>query len=226
MSVTLHEQSLETLSPYPNPNVQTTLRLKVESVDNVPDLLPPSYLPCLDARPSVDRNWQSTEVPFRDAARLKRFCSKHGLSSHSVLQLAWALTLRCYLGNPSVCFTCHSVGGSGTALGSVAANSDGGICKVDIEPEKLLIVLLEMIERQNGGAHSPWRGAQTFSADHGRSPQSVPTNTGLLLQEDSSHDLLDVNGSQNCSLGDDELIDVSSSRSLESATREGQNLLV
>lgn len=164
MSLTLHEKPSETLSPYPNANVQATLRLKVESVDDLPDLLPPSCLPCLDARPGDDGSWQSTKVPFRDAARLKCFCSKHGLSSQSVLQLAWALTLRCYLGNPSVCFACHSVGGTGTALDSIAANSDGGICKVDIEAEKPLIVLLEKIEVQSNGAHSCWRKAQALSA--------------------------------------------------------------
>jgi hypothetical protein len=70
--------------------------------------LPQSYFPCLDSKPGISRAWQSTEVPFRDAVRLRKFCEQYNASSLSFFQAAWALVLRCYLGNPSVCFVCSS----------------------------------------------------------------------------------------------------------------------
>lgn len=216
MSLTLHEKPSGTLPPCPNPDVKATLHLKAEDVEHVQEVLPPSYLPCLDARPGAHRSWQSTEVPFKDAVRLKSFCSQRKLSPRSVLQLAWALVLRCYVGNPSVCFACHSLEGTWSTLDSTAKGRDESICKVDFQAETPLLELLEEVEKQNSRRHAPGTKAQTFPPEHMRSPQGIPANTGLLLQEDSSQDWPDIDGLMAGDWGDDSSIDVGSNPSSSS----------
>lgn len=161
--------------------------------------------------------WNATEVPFKDAVCVKSFCSQHEVSSRSVLQLAWALVLRCYVGNLSVCFACRHLEGTGTTLDPTAVNPAGGICKIDVEAETPLIGLLKEIEKQSSRAHFPRTKAPTFSTNDGRSPQGIPANTGLLLREDSSQDWPDMNGSTSWGWGwgwgDDSSIDVSTSPS-------------
>ncbi|KAL8849328.1 MAG: hypothetical protein Q9221_005679 [Calogaya cf. arnoldii] len=71
--------------------MKATLRLKAEDAEDVQELLPPSYLPCLDAKPGANGSWQSAEIPFKDGVRLKSFCIQQKVSSCSILQLAWAL---------------------------------------------------------------------------------------------------------------------------------------
>ena len=41
---------------------------------------------------------------LEDSERLRDLCEQHAWSEHKFLQLAWALLLRCYTGNDSVCF--------------------------------------------------------------------------------------------------------------------------
>ena len=66
--------------------------------------LQPCYFPYLDSSSISDGDWQSVEVPFRDALRLQTFCKEHGFSSLAVLQTAWALVLRSYIGGNSFYF--------------------------------------------------------------------------------------------------------------------------
>lgn len=218
MSLTLHEKPSETLTPSPNLDAKATLHLKAEGVEHVQELLPPSYLPCLDAKPGAHGSWQSTEVPFKDAVRLKSFCSQQKLSPRSVLQLAWALVLRCYVGNPSVCFACHSSEGTGSTLDSTATTPDGSICKVDFQAETSLLGLLKEVEQQNSRRHAPATRAQKFPPEHVRSPRGIPANTGLLLQEDSSQDWPDIDELASGEKRDDSSIDVSSNPSSSSET--------
>ena len=189
MSLTLRENPCESLSPYRSPDMKATLRLKAEDAEDVQELLPPSYLPCLDAKPGANGSWQSAEIPFKDGVRLKSFCIQQKVSSCSILQLAWALVLRCYVGNPSVCFACHTSEGTGNTFDSTASKPDGVICNIIVEAVTPLTEMLKEVEKQSSKAHPTWRKTHTFSTNDGRSPQGVPADTGLLFREDSSQDL-------------------------------------
>lgn len=69
--------------------------------------LRPCLFPNLDSTSPCNGRWQSTEVPFRDIARLHSFGKEHKVSSLTVLQLAWALVLRSYVEGESVYFGCN-----------------------------------------------------------------------------------------------------------------------
>ena len=66
--------------------------------------LPYSYFPCLDSRRGAGKNWQGTEVPYKDINLLQARCKHHNIDPASVFQAAWALVLKCYIGDPHVCF--------------------------------------------------------------------------------------------------------------------------
>ena len=70
---------------------------------------PASFFPCLDSKPGSSGEWQSAEVPFRDVVGLHTFCTEHKVSPLAIFQTAWALVLRCYLANSSVCFACSLI---------------------------------------------------------------------------------------------------------------------
>ena len=80
------------------------LHLLARDSTELPKDLQPCYFPCLDSSSVSDRDWQSVEVPFRDALRLQTFCQDHGVSSLAVLHTAWALILRTYIGGNSFYF--------------------------------------------------------------------------------------------------------------------------
>ena len=60
--------------------------------------------------PRLDEMLQSTNerglvsLNLEDSERLCYLCEQHAWSEYKFLQLAWALLLRCYTGNDSVCF--------------------------------------------------------------------------------------------------------------------------
>ena len=60
--------------------------------------------------PELDENLQSVDgrslvsLELNESARLYDLCEQHAWSKYQFLQLVWALTLRCYTGNDSVCF--------------------------------------------------------------------------------------------------------------------------
>ncbi|KAL9124403.1 MAG: hypothetical protein Q9217_006262, partial [Psora testacea] len=85
------------------PNRQTELDL-ANSVISTENDLPHSYFPCLDSRPGASKTWQGTEVPFKDISLLQMRCQHQNVDSVSVFQAAWALVLKCYLGDPHVSF--------------------------------------------------------------------------------------------------------------------------
>lgn len=60
--------------------------------------------------PELDENLQSGDerslvsLELNESGRLYDLCEQHAWSNYQLLQLIWALTLRCYTGNDSVCF--------------------------------------------------------------------------------------------------------------------------
>lgn len=108
--------------------------------------------PDLDTTSEFDGRWQSTEV-FRDTALLDSFCQEHGVSSFAVLQLAWAVILRCYLGSESVSFNY-------TVLGEETVNHHGtypsvNACCVDFEGMGSLFDLLRVIQSDLHSRNQP-----------------------------------------------------------------------
>lgn len=65
-----------------------------------------SLFPSLDARPASSQDWQIAEVPIRNAMHCDEYCQQHGVSILSLLQGAWALLLRRYIGDDSVSYGC------------------------------------------------------------------------------------------------------------------------
>ena len=101
--------------------------------------------PDLDATSEFDGRWQSTEVLFRDVALLDSFCQEHGVSSFAVLQLAWAVILRCYLGSESVSFN-YTVLGEETVMNHHGTYPSVNACCVDFEGMGSLLDLLRVIQ--------------------------------------------------------------------------------
>lgn len=169
----------KTLSPS---QTLDTLRLVGEDVGKVQNL-PPSYLPCLDARPKGDSSWQSTEVPFKDIFRLESFCSEHNVSSESVLQAAWALVLRCYIGNPSVCFMFQSSKGNTNDVDAMVSDPIKSICVVEIEGVAPAIETIMRMKKHRRRGRS--RSMSAHSQDS-LSLEDIPGNTGLFIRDDDN----------------------------------------
>ena len=140
--------------------------------------LPQSYFPCLDSRPGTSRAWQSTEVPFRDAVRLRKFCEQYNASSLSVFQAAWALVLRCYLGNPSVCFVCSSSENYEAEVISGVAPSTS-VHHVDFGATTSLLDVLK-------GAHTIHLQPSSHQSSIGHN--ILPINTTLVYREATKRD--------------------------------------
>ncbi|KAL8829965.1 MAG: hypothetical protein Q9170_005952 [Blastenia crenularia] len=161
-------------------------QLNIEAVQDIEALidLPPTHFPCLDAKPGTNPSWQSTEIPFRHFTALQSFCDQYKVSSSSVLQTAWALLLRSYVGNPSVCFACQvheAAAGTGKLLLQEPVD---GICKVEIDGE---VPAMELVKttRVTRSSFSPYQSSYL---------DTLPANTLLLLREDKEHDWLSVEG--------------------------------
>ena len=61
----------------------------------------PSRFPKLSASSQGRLHSASRQIPFRS---LQRFCEAHATTPFNVIQVAWALVLRCYVGTEDVCF--------------------------------------------------------------------------------------------------------------------------
>ena len=64
------------------------------------------FFPILDGGANPVTMWQSTNISLHDAVDLRDFCERLGISSLNVLQMVWALVLRCYVGSNSLSFGC------------------------------------------------------------------------------------------------------------------------
>ena len=214
MSLTLHEKPSQTLSSCVTPDLPATLHLKGEDVGELQDL-PPSYLPCLDARPGENGSWQSTEIPFKDALSLQSFCCQHGVSSRSVLQAAWALVLGCYIGNPSVCFAFDASGVITNALDPITSDAVEGVCMVHLVGQTPVMELLRSMEKQNDKAHPPSSEARPGSNHDSRSWRVIPANTGLLFWEANNQSWPDMEQLMSCGWANNNSIIVSSNAWLQ-----------
>ena len=164
--------------PMPHPEVD-------DVVDN-PDLQP-SYFPDLDARPGTNRNWQSVEVPFRDTARLRSFCKKNDVSAISVFQAAWAMVLRCYLGNASVCFASYSSNVSEEVDSFWEPHLDLSICQIDFASAFSVSDLLKRVwTRHLRSSPQPQESPSSVYEPH--HSDVLPVNTCLVYREDGDGD--------------------------------------
>ena len=147
--------------------------------------LPPSYFPCLDARPDAKGSRQSVEVPFRDINRLRFFCNENGISALSVFQTAWALVLRCYLDNPSVCFAYKSSNRAEAAKSSLKSDPGISVCHVDFGAatsisDVLRGVVKSYLQSPSQQPNSPSSFREAEHLDH------LPLNTCLVYSEDGN----------------------------------------
>lgn len=109
--------------------------LGMENPDGSRDLRP-CVFPCLDSTSALDGDWQSVEIPSRDALGLENLCKHHGVSSLAVMQTAWALLLRCYVGSNSSLFGQLILTGDSLSKDvgySWAPSSYLATCKIELE---------------------------------------------------------------------------------------------
>lgn len=161
-----------------------------EETENLFDL-PPSNFPCLDANPGASTVWQSTEIPFRDLTLLQSFCIEYNVSPLSVWQAAWALVLRCYLANQSVCFACEVSKEAADADQSLLSNtSDDLLCKAEIEAEVPVIDLLRGMKtiKHNPSSHLARASLSCVGLSLGLA--ILPANTLLIFHEHERQDWL------------------------------------
>lgn len=143
--------------------------------------LPPSYFPCLDARPGIKGIGQAVEVPFRDIIRLRSFCRENEVSAICVFQVAWALVLRCYLGNPCVCFASNRAEDADT-------QSNISVCQVDFGPAiSVLDALRGVVTRHFRSSPQPSINATSFQESE-HLEDTLPFNTCMLCREDENQD--------------------------------------
>lgn len=147
--------------------------------------------PDLDRTSAFNGGWQSTEVPFRDTAHLHSFCQEHGVSTLAVLQLAWALVLRSYLGSESVSFGCNVLSGE-TVVNGLSGTCDPFVddsaCNVDFEEMDSLLKLLKTMQANLSQAQIQ-PAAFPFAAHRQpskRDPQLF--DTAMLYQEFKQQD--------------------------------------
>lgn len=142
---------------------------------------PPSHFPCLDSRPGISTSWQSTEVPFKDIDRLQSFCNENDVSTLAVFQVAWAFVLRCYLANPSVCFTCSSSEAKDGTGNMPEYSPTPSVCQVDFSPETSVMDLLTGTNMQSFPI--PFRPMRTQSLIN-EHPTALPLNTSLVYRRE------------------------------------------
>ena len=153
--------------------------------------LRPCLFPDLDATSAFNGRWQSTEVPFRDTALLHSFCQEHGVSSFAVLQLAWAMVLRCYLGSESVSFGCNVSSGEtiiNGLKGTYNPSVNNSACYVDFEGMGSLLELLRVMQANLSHTRSQ-RALSLFDADGQASKRDPPLfDTAMSYQEIKQQD--------------------------------------
>ena len=64
----------------------------------------PCHFPPLNDGGKEFKKLQSLDLNLTQGSELQAFCTKNGLTLSNVLQLVWALVLRCYTGSDEVCF--------------------------------------------------------------------------------------------------------------------------
>ena len=126
-------------------------------------------------------------VPFAEVSELRSFCTRSNLTPASVFQVAWALVLRSYTGNDSVCFGYLS---SGRDLDIKDIQNIVGplismmILRVDLSDQTNLVGILEKAQRDYIDS-LPHRASL---AQVQRSIQAASLfNTAMSVQSQKSH---------------------------------------
>lgn len=187
MSATLTEEVLSTLKQRDSTNGPPVLRLEADTSE-LHESLPPSYFPCLDARPGIKGALQSTEVSFRDINRLRSFCRNNYVSSLSVFHAAWALVLRCYLGNLSVCFACKSSQLAENGEEKLAINHFDDVCQVEVGDATTILDILKKF------CKSQQAETQSSIYEPSRGSDVLPMNTSLVYREVGQQDWSGMGG--------------------------------
>lgn len=168
-----------------SPNALPVLHSKVEKVEE-DVVLPPSYFPCLDARQATSKSWQSVEVPFGDINRLRSFCDEHDVPTTSVFQAAWALVLRCYLGNASVCFASRSSSTADEMRRLPEVNPDICVCQIDFQAVSSMADIFRVIMSRPLSPPRIYRSP--LAVNETTLPVNLPLNTFLSCRQDESQD--------------------------------------
>ena len=172
-------------TPKPSDSIESPpmLHLIVSDAEDLDDL-PLSHFPCLDSRPGTDRIWQSTEVSFKDVVRLRSFCRENDVSFQSVFQAAWALVLRCYLGNSAVCFAYNSSETPEDADKHSNPNPNITVCRVEFGAGASILDVLKEVDTKRFRSSS--QPSKIHSSVHQQSsgPQILPINTSLVYREE------------------------------------------
>ena len=143
--------------------------------------LPISLFPCLDSKPGSNSSWQSTEVPFKDVDILQSYCTRNEVSALAVFQTAWALVLRCYLNNSSVCFV-YSLSQSKDRRDNGAMPPHLGVCQVDFETGIPLFDILKRASMQCSEIPSRPSKAHPFIGEQSDTLKTLPMNTSLVYR--------------------------------------------
>lgn len=146
----------------------------------------PCYFPCLDSNLARNGEWQSAEVPYCDFPRLSSFSKECEVSAQAVLQTAWAMVLRVYLGGDSVCFGFNASSPSIVTTGNAVAHEpcfNLTTCHTEFNDTSTA-------QEQVGKMHANLLAAQiqlpTFIAGvngHSKPSEARIFNTAILYQE-------------------------------------------
>lgn len=60
--------------------------------------------PTLSKNPPTEVDLETIDLRFNDGLELLEFCERENISLINVIQLAWAIILKCYTGDEEVCF--------------------------------------------------------------------------------------------------------------------------
>lgn len=146
---------------------------------------PLSIFPCLESRPGSNSNWQSTEVPFKDVDSLQSYCTRNEVSALAVFQTAWALVLRCYLNNSSVCFIYSSSKGKDGPDNAVMSPPHLGVCQVDLEAGIPVFDILKRANMQCSGISSRPLKSHPFIGEQSNTLETLSMNTSLVYREEN-----------------------------------------
>lgn len=107
----------------------------------------PCYFPILDGNLDSSTTWHSIDVPLHGVVDLHSKGEQLGVPPASFLQMAWAVVLRCYLGNSSIFFGCA---GLEKMTDWKEGDCDLTCCRVVLEEDYTVLKLLKAMK-----GHSP-----------------------------------------------------------------------
>ncbi|OCL10211.1 nonribosomal peptide synthase-like protein [Glonium stellatum] len=109
----------------------------------------PCHLPILTDGKNAAKELRSLEVSLNKASELQAFCAKNGVTLSNVLQLVWALVLRCYIGTDEISFGYLSSGRDVPVRGiddAVGCFINMLICRIDLADDLQIVRALEKIQ--------------------------------------------------------------------------------